>query len=378
MIELHGFIINALPPNIRDMNEMIEDPLDIQPSWLVGILRESGFLDHELILDLEIQPIDDAIGFLSRIVRILPRYSENNQSLPQSLILKIQTDRPDFLGVAERLKAFDRECGFYRHISSRINGRLPKLFGSYSRGGKGWILMEDLSNMKHGDQVSGLNHQQIKATLSAISSVHAHSWQASELYSYPWLPTDDFWFRVDLNPLWTNLKNSYGLRIGKEAVALLDEFVMRQDEVFSRLQSRPRTLVHGDLRADNLLIDNTDCNNPGIVIVDWQTTTISSGAIDVAFLILGSEPAAERCGQFKDLVACWHSNLVSLGVNDYSFSQAYDDVRLASLACLSVPIKAFDEHCGPNFKNAREAQLAECYIFRHIEASVELNLSELL
>ena len=87
MIELHGFIINALPPNIRDMNEIIEDPLNIQPSWLVGILRDSGFLDHEVILDLEIQPIDDAIGFLSRIVRILPRCSENNQSLPLPKLL---------------------------------------------------------------------------------------------------------------------------------------------------------------------------------------------------------------------------------------------------------------------------------------------------
>ena len=52
------------------MNEIIEDSLNIQPSWLAGILPESGFLDHEVILDLEIQPIDDAIGFLSRIVRL--------------------------------------------------------------------------------------------------------------------------------------------------------------------------------------------------------------------------------------------------------------------------------------------------------------------
>ena len=178
--------------------------------------------------------------------------------------------------------------------------------------------------------------------------------------------------------MWTNLKEYYGLRIGKEAIKLLDEYVMRHDEIFTRLQQCPRTLVHGDLRADNLLIDNNDHNNPEIVIVDWQTATISAAAIDVAFLILGSEPAAERHGHFKDLVSYWHSNLVSRGVHGYSLSEAYDDVRMASLACLSAPIKAFAELGGPNFKNAREAQLAECYIFRHIEASVELNLSELL
>ncbi|WP_255355640.1 MULTISPECIES: ecdysteroid 22-kinase family protein [unclassified Synechococcus] len=275
-------------------------------------------------------------------------------------------------------KAFDRESGFYRHISPHVNGRLPKIFASYSQGGKGWILMEDLSQMKNGDQVYGLNNVEVKASLSAIACVHADCWQVCDQYSYPWLPTDDFWFRVDPQPSWSNLKECYGLRIGKEATALLDEYVMRHDEIFSRLQKCPRTIVHGDLRADNLLIDNNDQNNPNILIIDWQTVTISAAAIDVAFLILGSEPPAERHGHFKDLVSHWHSHLVSLGVKNYSFSEAYSDVRLASLACLSAPIKAFAELGGPNFKNAKEAQLAECFIFRHIEASVELNLSEIL
>ena len=360
------------------MDQIIENPTNINASWLTEVLRNSGFVNHQAILDLKLQSIGESIGFLSRIYRIAPRYSEPNAGLPKSLILKIHTDRPEFFSVGERLKAFDRESGFYRHISPRINGRLPIIYASYSQGGKGWILMEDLSHMKSGDQVYGLNHQEIKASLSAISSVHAYCWEACDQYSYPWLPTDDFWFRVDPQPLWTKLKECYGLRIGQEAITLLDEYVKRHDEIFSRLHKCPRTIVHGDLRADNLLIDNNDHNNPGITIIDWQTVTISAGAVDVAFLILGSEPAAERHGHFKDLVSHWHSNLVSLGVNNYSLSQAYSDVRLASLACLSAPIKAFAELGGPNFNNAKEAQLAECFIFRHIEASVELNLSELL
>lgn len=360
------------------MNRVIENPLDISPSWLTEILRKSGFIQHQVILDLKLEHIGESTGFLSRIFRIIPKYSEDKEGLLESIILKMHTNRPEFFSVGERLKAFDRENGFYRHISPRINGQLPKIFASYSQGGKGWILMEDLSHMKSGDQVYGLNNQEVKASLSAISSVHADCWQACAQYSYPWLPTDDFWFRVEPQPLWTNLKQCYGLRIGQEAIALLDEYVMRHDEIFSRLQKCPRTIVHGDLRADNLLIDNNDQNNPKILIIDWQTVTISAGAIDVAFLILGSEPAAERHGHFKDLVSHWHSRLVSLGVKNYSFSEAYSDVRLAALACLSAPIKAFAELGGPNFKNAKEAQLAECFIFRHIEASVELNLSEIL
>jgi serine/threonine protein kinase len=360
------------------MDQIIENTSNISATWLTGELRKSVFKNQQEILDLKLEPIAESIGFLSRIYRIVPTYSEDNEDLPVSIILKIHTDRPEFFSVGERLKAFDRESGFYRHISPLIKGRLPKIYASYSQGGKGWILMEDLSRMTNGNQIYGLNHQEIKASLSAISSVHAYCWQSCDQYSYPWLPTDDFWFRVDPQPLWTNLKECYGLRIGEEAITLLDEYVMRHDEIFSRLQKCPRTIVHGDLRADNLLIDNNDQNNPNITIIDWQTVTISAGAIDVAFLILGSEPAPERHGHFKDLVSHWHSNLVSLGVKNYSLSEAYRDVRLASLACLSAPIKAFAELGGPNFKNAKEAQLAECFIFRHIEASVELNLSELL
>ena len=94
--------------------------------------------------------------------------------------------------------------------------------------------------------------------------------------------------------------------------------------------------------------------------------------------VTGSEPSAERHGHVHSLVASWHQELVRNGVENYSYEEAYWDVRFALLLCLAVPIKAFEELGGPNFKNAREAQLAELMIFRYVQAALDLNIAELL
>ena len=85
---------------------------------------------------------------------------------------------------------------------------------------------------------------------------------------------------------------------------------------------------------------------------------------------------SERWGWWeKSLIVTLSEPIRVLSTNE-GFVEALAVVNHAAHPLLWA--KAFEELGGPDFKNAREAQLAECYIFRHIEASVELNLSELL
>jgi len=348
------------------------DPNQVEVDWLDWHLRAAGLLPEAAVESLHCEPMGASVGFLSRMARIVPHYSGPVPVALKSMVLKLETDRPNFREVADRLRAFDREVGFYRQIAPHVATRLPRLYASHAAGGGGWLLMEDLSHLDNGDQVHGMSNSQVKMALKHMAVVHATAWNSETLADYDWLPDDSFWFREDLSDVWPKFREHYQLRIGSAGAALIERVLERDDLLDAAITARPRTLVHGDLRADNLLLGEPGSEDE-VLILDWQTATRSLGAIDVAMLIGGSEPPPERAGHYQEIFDSWLVTLSANGVGDYKRDEALRDLRLALLSCLRIPLKVFEELGGPDFKNAREAQLADVFILRHTSAALEFD-----
>lgn len=348
------------------------DPAQVDAAWLTWHLREAGLLHEATIQDVQCEPFGESIGFLSRMSKVVPTYSAQNPAHPQSLILKMDTQDPTFRAVANRLRAFDREVGFYQNMASQTPTRLPTVYASNGEGGSGWLLMEDLSHLDRGDQVHGLSNQQVETVLGHIAAVHATFWEHPVLQNFAWLPEHDFWFREDLSGIWPQFRENYELRIGQDAKTLIEWVLANCEKLDAAIAERSHTLVHGDLRADNLLLGEPGSEDE-VLILDWQTVTRSLGAIDVAMIIGGSDPPAERAGHYSELFEAWFDALSSHGIRQYSKRDALTDLRLALLSCLRIPLKVFRELRGPDFRNAREAQLADCFILRHTSAALEFD-----
>ena len=354
-----------------------QEPTSVEPAWLTDQLTAAGVLTGGRVAEVQAEPMGKSIGFLSRMARLTLVYEGDADRAPEHLILKLQPVDPNFTKVADRLRAFDREYGFYRELASRVPTRLPVFYAGHSIGGKGWLLMEDLSRLEKGNQVHGLTNDQVSRTLSHMAAVHATHWESTTLSELDWLPDHDFWFREELADTWPVFKEHYQLRIGSRGTALVEAVIGGQDALYARIAERTSTLVHGDLRADNLLLGEVGTEDE-VLILDWQTVTQGLAAIDVAMLIGGSDPPAERVGHYREILKHWHAELERNGVTDYSFSDAEYDLRLALLACLTIPVQTFRELGGPNFRNAREAQLADCFILRHTSAAIDFDADAIL
>ena len=93
-----------------------------------------------------------------------------------------------------------------------------------------------------------------------------------------------------------------GLRIGTE----LRDHIPWLSETISQ---RPSTLVHDDMKADNLLFGESGSDD-AVVILDWQFVIRSMAAIDVARLIGGSWYPSERQGLQLEALKHWHGKLL--------------------------------------------------------------------
>ena len=190
--------------------------------------------------------------------------------------------------------AFEREVGVYQHCTPRLKGYQPAVYASSSEA-PAWLLMEDLSHLLAGDQVVGLTYEQTLSAVRNMATIHAEFWMDSALEQHNWLPHHGLWFASPKQSVMEDFFATYGVRFGSEVNALYGAVIEQSDAINTALSQRKWTLIHGDLRADNLLFD-ANAAAPKSVILDWSWAARGHAAVDVAFLVGGSTPVAQREG----------------------------------------------------------------------------------
>jgi Ecdysteroid kinase-like family len=355
-----------------DIPQAVEE---ITPAWLAEALRSGGMTELPPITALRCKVIGSEKGFLSQTLLVEIEYAEPPKGVPSSIVVKIEPQSGSFRDAERGTKAFDREIRFYREVASQIPIRLPRIYFTDASDAGKVLVMEDLSAYENPDQVHGLRNEQVVAAVREAAKVHATFWNRDALATLDWLPLHDHFFSEGYAEHWPAFAACYDLRIGRDAVRLGERVARNLQWLEERIAERPVTLVHGDLRADNLLFSH-DPQRPEVVVLDWQLATRSLGAIDLARLLGGSEPAAERRGHQLEVFAAWHEGLLRAGLTEYEFEAALADFRLAVLYSLFVPVKAFFQ-VGPD-AGGRTGRLIDVIAERLFASAIELDAGTLL
>jgi hypothetical protein len=348
-------------------------PEDIAPEWLDAILRAGGALTDQHVVGVNAAAIGAGRGYLSQTIRVHLEYDRASGPGPASVIVKIEPRTGAYADAAQDIKAFEREIGFYRDVAPSLPIRLPRVWCADVLADGNVLVMEDLSALEALDQVRGLRHEQTLAAVRAIAVVHARYWDQASLAELSWLPDHDHFIGDGYAEHWPDFARAYEVNIGRAAVALGERVARRKDWLEARIMERSATLIHSDLRGDNLLYDPVTRE---VVVIDWQLSTRSLGAIDPARLLGGSEPPAERRGHQHEIVAAWHDALVRAGVRGYDADDAIEDFRLAVLYCLFIPVKVF-AMIGAD-PEGRAGRLCDAQAMRFFAAALELDAGRLL
>jgi hypothetical protein len=107
--------------------------------------------------------------------------------------------------------------------------------------------------------------------------------------------------------------------------------------IMHRLQQSPasNTLVHGDLRLDNMFFG--DANMP-FALIDWQILWRTTPGVDLAwFLGQSIEPELRRAHE-SELLAFYLSELAANGVESYDEEQLWSDYRLGLMYRFLAPV----------------------------------------
>lgn len=317
---------------------------------------------------MEVRLMDTGRGFQSTTWQLLLSCDPPGSG-PERLVLKSETTNPDAHEFTRLNRSFQREVGVYNHLVPRLNNHQPIVYGC-SDNQPCWLLMEDLSHLRSGDQLLGLTHAETLAALQSMAVLHAEFWLDPALEQQSWLPAHSFWFQHPQGDLVEPFMEAYRVRLGEQATTIVRAVLEQGEAIDAALAERPWTLVHGDLRADNLLYGGT-AQAPSATILDWSWACRSLATIDLAFLIGGSEPVRQRHGRLDELLELWHGGLLHHGVRDYSLAEARRDLQLAALRCLTTSIAMYRFLQDPAV-SVRTALFVDQAIQRHCSFVQEL------
>ncbi len=348
-------------------------PGEITAEWITFALRAGGAIKQSAARILNKEILGGERGFLSSVVRVVLDYDREEENAPRSVVVKIEPESDTMHRFGDELNAFQREIRFYKEVASKIPIRLPILYFSVDEPPAYSMVMEDLSSYTPGDQVIGMHRDQVMATVEVLAKLQARYWNNFALEQLKWMPTTNG-VGIDYKEKWESFVTHFGSCVDKAGLEIGARLRDSVSWLEKEIERRPKTIVHSDLREDNLLFGDPNSDD-AILILDWQVAIRSMGVFDVARIIGGSELPSERGGHQFEVLRRWYDTLIREGVRDYSWEEAVHDLRLGALQLLCFPVHFHVAFIG---SEGRSMELVKAICRRVFSSAVEIDAASVL
>lgn len=307
---------------------LIEGAEGLTPAWVTAVLRAKGILKKARVLRIAQTPIGN--GMLGLNLRLVLDYDVLEEGVPDSLVAKMASTRPESRESGAALGLYARETRFYQELAPDLDAGLPRtLFADISEDGRNFcLLFEDLSPARGGDQLAGCSVEDATAAMDAAAALHAPLWGDRRLLSLPWVNRDSMvsMYVAKLPPFVPVVETRFAALLEPGVIEVARRFGACIERYFE-LHATPWTITHQDFRLDNMLFDARGGRLP-VAVLDWQTFLPGPGALDVSYFVgAGLLPPVRRVHE-PALAKRYHQQLLARGVTGYDWDRCWHDYRL--------------------------------------------------
>jgi len=298
----------------------------------------ASFLSEHLDLDIHefyYERIGADRGMLGEIYKVTIKARTG----PQELVAKFSAPRKEALDNARRGGTHERELRCYDELLSATPISIPKIFASwFDKDTSEYLILQEFIDFDQSvDQINGITSSQSKLVIEEAASMHAHWWEHSYLSQSKWLP------RLNDHRRRTNLTTV--TRLGWDPLSkILDEgdvtypkisgdnLAEKIDDMLCDLSTSASTLIHSDLRADNLLFN---ASGDEVMIVDWQGCSFGPSSFDITYHIIQSLSIEDRRQHEDELLDHYINSMHSLE-HHITSDEVYKLYRSSILYSLSI------------------------------------------
>lgn len=252
--------------------------------------------------------------------------------LPSTLIAKFASDDPTSKATGKATRCYEVESSFYRDLRDALDVGAPRCYyvARDEASDEFLLLLEDFAPCHQGDQIAGCSVEEARRCVDELVRLHGPLWNSEFLSTLSWLNRSTPEQRTAsyglMQMVFAGFMQRYRDRLTPEARMIGDEFHRDAGDYSSRIPPHA-TVVHADYRLDNLLF----VDDGRIGVVDFQTVTHASGALDLAYFIGAGLVTEERRKHERELVERWVAGLGGYGVS-LGFEEAWSEYRRFTFA----------------------------------------------
>lgn len=300
------------------------------------------------IVDFTAQRIGADRGMLGEIFLIDLAYAPDSHG-PERVVAKFAALRDASLASAVRGRAHERELRCFEELLSTTPATTPANYGTwYDPETAHFLLLQGAVDVdEQVDQIVGLSPDDARLVLREMARLHGRWWNDPHIAELDWLPGLDGDGRIsNMTTLaaqgWGPLCELMANEMSTAEQALGSELPDRIAAAFRLLAAMPSTLIHGDLRADNLLFSP---DHATVTLIDWQGCGTGPPAFDLAYFLSQSLTTETRRQCEDELLEFYRSELRDSGIivsaeqvrTGYAESMLYGLVIACAIPIISDP-----------------------------------------
>lgn len=342
---------------------MIRDACEITAGWMTQALLAGGVAATPEVSAVEVRKLSDVTNALGNLYRCHLTLSDGQPGSPASVIVKLPSSNPMAFRFSRWLSLHRREYVFYRDIAPYGYVRVPTLFyGDFDADTNRFVLViEDLGHMRGIPQSVGVDAVRSSQAIRHLAGLQGRFWDSADEPGLSacgdFLTTREsrIMQTVYLLTLPAALDRFADLFTAKTRRLAL-QFGFRIAAHFAALSTGPKTVVHGDFRADNMLFGDTG-QDDGLALIDWQGFGIGCGMYDVAFFLGTSVTSDIRRRIERDALGEYHDIVCRAGVENYTLEDCWRSYRqnmLGTLMPMVIGCGALDMSDPDLVKQTRE------------------------
>jgi hypothetical protein len=340
---------------------------DVTPEWLGQALGcDVGAAVHE--------QIGVGIGVSSALYRVR---LTGGDGCPDTVVVKLPALDEAAVFTSTVLRMYIREVGFFERLADASPVRAPKYFWGAvdEESSRFCVVMEDLGGLRIVDQLQGMGLEDAERAVDELAKWHAQWWGKSEQLAADGLvislgdPIYPAILPMVFGEGWEKVTG--GMDVDQAILDVGPRFSDAIAGLLADLDTAPRTMTHGDFRADNILFDA----DGSIALLDYQLIGSGSGAYDLAYFVTQSVDTEVARANEKALFDRWLTGLQSAGIPAADLGGMWELYRKAALFCLVYPIVASR---GMDLSDPRQLGLIQCMNSRLVRAIEDLDLSTVI
>jgi hypothetical protein len=305
---------------------------DIDIPWMQAALRAAGLLPEGTVQAMSCSNVGH--GLVGTSVRFGLTYDGAAPGAPASVIGKFPATDETSRQSGAALRLYLREVNFYRYIAHSVKIDVPALYASGfdPETHAFFLLLEDLTPARGGDQLAGCGVDDAAHAMSQIAALHGPRWGDPELDAVDWLglPAEQNERIAHMVPSVADMfRERFEHLLQPEFMRAVMDVVPLARQIMCQV-AKTRTVLHGDFRLDNVLFD-VQSGRRACVTLDWQTIGRGCGTLDASYFLGAGLRPADRAAHERELLGLYHSTLLAHGVVGYSWDQCWHDYRKHSV-----------------------------------------------